>query len=155
MPSLRPRLRRSSPITAILCLSVMWVGFAGGPVYSEERSEERPGNRSEEHPKDQSEDRAREHAKKQAEEMVLIHMPFKRGDTAIVATDAAAFYSHDKKLIRRLPIGTEVDVARTAIAWVGGYVQIDGIRRLGWIRVGYLDPRPLEFGNPSPRAPAK
>jgi hypothetical protein len=69
---------------------------------------------------------------------VLIQMPFKRGDTVVVKTDAAEFYTHDRRLIARLERGTRVEIAKAAIAWVGGYVEHDGRRRLGWIRSGYL-----------------
>jgi len=82
----------------------------------------------------------------------LIQMPFKRGDTAFVHTDDAEFFTHDRRLIARLPRGTRVDVAKAEIAWVGGYIEQDGRRRMGWIRSGYLAKSLPEDGAPDDAA---
>ena len=72
----------------------------------------------------------------------LRHLPYQRGDTVVVRVEGAEFMSHNQKLIANLPIGTRIDVAKVAVAWVGGYAELDGRRRLGWIHAKDVEEAP-------------
>ena len=80
----------------------------------------------------------------------LQQMPFQRGETAYVSIDEAEFVDSNHRLIARLAKGTAFDVATAAVAWVGGYVEIDGRRRMGWIHAKHLAATPPGAPPPSP-----
>jgi hypothetical protein len=80
----------------------------------------------------------------------LQQMPFQRGETAYVSVDDADFVDSNHTLIAKLAKGTPFDVASTAVAWVGGYVEIDGRRRMGWIHARHLAATPPGAPSPSP-----
>ena len=78
----------------------------------------------------------------------LDQVPFRRGETAFVSVEGAEFVDSNHKLIAQLAKGTPFDVASTAVAWVGGYVEIDGRRRSGWIHAKHLAATPPGGGSP-------
>lgn len=71
----------------------------------------------------------------------------RRGDTVEVIVDDAPLMLHERE-IARVKRGTRMDVASVTQAWIGGYVEIDGRRRMGWLKVTWVArvrpaPRPL------------